>query len=66
MKEETEKKAQKLHKTIRIDNKCTSPRELILNFYMYDYRLNIENLASSKSKIAEQKDGDTVTHAISE
>ena len=45
----------KLQKKIKIDNLFTPSRDNILNFYQGDYRKNLEILASSSSKLAEQK-----------
>ena len=37
----------------------------MLNFYLYDYRSKLEKLASSKSKIAETREGVAGTESIS-
>ena len=54
-----------LQKRVLITEAATSGREDILEFYSNNYGTNLQSLASSKSKIIEQKEGYDASDAIS-
>ena len=54
-----------LGKKVLITDHGTSGREEILEFYTNNYKKNLEKLASSKSKMNEQKEGFDATETIS-